>query len=337
MAGLAGYTCPSTAPTAGTRNTIEHCLGKCPHPCVSPPLLAAIYSAERANHHKGAYLSASMLSGGGCRKQTWYERFNDFYEVPKRRYWPFRGTLAHRIVEDAGALVTPHGWMQELRMAVPLVFDGYPQPIFDANEDFTGDFDDTQSLTIMLGGTTDAYNPFMRRLDDYKTMADAKVDMVLRGTKGGTFSKNIDDAWVWQLNIYRWLIAHTPITTKHRAAWKQHGLAKVPGKYLPAPESLHIQAIGMMEIPLTGSSYLPQRAKQPFDIDPIPVLPLDQIEAFIREQAIDWYRYLVLREEPPVLPKAEQWKCGSCPFNGDVLPGQPCSPKTAAQPLVHLT
>lgn len=341
---LKGYTCPPGVPTAGQRNPVSHCLGSCPHPCVSPPLLAAIYQAEQRNHHKGAYLSASMLAGGGCRRQTVYERFEDFYEVPRRRYWPFRGTMAHRIVEDAAGLVEPYGWMQELRMSVPLHFPDLPAPIFDENDDFTGTFNDAEHLVIDLGGTTDAYklgltgltpirfiDPTTTRLDDYKTMADAKADMVIRGTKGGSFNKNVEDYWVWQTNIYSWLIANTPIDRKWRAKLRKAGIRVPRGMtHFPRPTEIHIQGIGMMEIPLTGMPYMPQRARESYEIEAIPVLPMEEVEQFIRENAMLWYKYLVLREEmPPVLPKSEGWKCKNCPFNGDVIEGERCHPSEA--------
>src|SRR5512140_3523893 len=98
MAGLVGYRCPPGSPTHGEHHPVAHCLSACPHPCVSPPLLAAIHKAERTNHHVGSYISASMLSMSGCARQTVLERTHDFYEQPLKRWWPFRGTIAHAIV-----------------------------------------------------------------------------------------------------------------------------------------------------------------------------------------------------------------------------------------------
>lgn len=324
---LVGYVCPSGTPTAGARNDVKHCLGACPHPCVSPPLLAAIWSAEQKNHHTGAYVSASMISGSGCKRQTFYERFTDFYESPRRRFWPFRGTLSHRIIEDAGGVVEPYGWMQELRMKVPLHFPDEPAAILDENGLFTGTFSDTNHLVIDMGGTTDAYNPFLLRLDDFKTMADAKVAGFIKGAMGGTYSPHFSDAWVIQLNIYRWLIAHTPITRKWKNQFKKHGLTSPTGKFFPAPEKLHIQSISMMEVPITGATYFPMRSGTGYDIDPIPVLPLDEIETIIRAGALQWYDALVLGHVPPVARKSEQWWCKNCPFNGELIPGERCLPK----------
>lgn len=324
---LKGYVCPPESPTAGNRNDATHCLSGCPHPCVSPPLLAAIWSAEQRNHHQGAYISASMLSGGGCRRQVFYERFFDFYESPRRRWWPFRGSMAHRIVEDAGGVVEPYGWLQELRMAVPLEFPDERAPIYDAEGNLTGQFSDTEHLVVTLGGTTDAYNPFLKAIHDYKTMADMKVAGFIKGQMGGKYSPHFGDSWVIQLNIYRWLIAHTPITRKWKNKFKKHGLTPPAGKFFPAPEELKIQGIGMMEIPQTGNRYTPMRSGESFEIDPIPVLPLDEIEQIIRAGALQWYDALVLGHIPPVAPKKDQWMCKSCPFNGELIEGERCFPK----------
>ena len=134
---LVGYICPSGVPTAGERHDVSFCVGECPHPCVAPPLLLAMYQAEHTNYHQGDYISASMLSGGGCNRKTYFERFEPFYELAGKRYWPFRGTIAHRIIEDATE-ADEYGWIQEIRCEVELVFPGEPDPIFDKDNNFTG-------------------------------------------------------------------------------------------------------------------------------------------------------------------------------------------------------
>ena len=327
MSPLRGYTCPPWVPTKGTQNTIDHCLGKCPHPCVAPPLLAAIYEAERRNHHQGAYISASMLAGGGCRRQTYYERYNDFFEIPRRRFWPFRGTLIHRIVEDAQGAVEQYGWMQEIRMTVPLTYPDDPAPIFDADDNVVG-FDDTQPLVITMGGTCDMYNPYQRLLMDCKSMADAKADMFIRQTKG------LDEYWIQQLNIYRWLISKTELTKEHKKEFKRLGLPALKGKFFPAPEELVIQAVGMMDIPRTGMPYMTKakgwgKGVEKHTIPAIPVQPLEEIEAFVKQEAYKWYRHLILKELPEPVPKSERWKCMNCPFNAEILPGGRCLPNAA--------
>lgn len=171
---LIGYVCPPGTATEGERHKVEYCLSQCPLPCVSPPLLAAMYEAERTNHHTGVYISASMLAGDNCARKTVYERTFDFYEHPTKRFWPFRGTHAHSIIERARDLVAPFGWLQEMRMAVPIKYPGVPAPVLDAGR-WTGAYDTSRDLEIILGGTVDAYNPGIRELHDYKSMADVKA------------------------------------------------------------------------------------------------------------------------------------------------------------------
>lgn len=325
---LTGFRCPPSAPTAGQTNNIRHCLGACPHRCAAPGLLAAIYKTDTENHHVGTYISASMLSGSGCPRQTVFERFNDFYELPNRRFWSFRGTHAHGMVERAGDMLDEFGWMNEMRMRASLTYPDLPLPIFDAKGEFTGQFDMDKPLVVELGGTCDSYNPVLKELWDMKSMADAKAEMMVTGSKPGTYSPHLEDSWVKQLNVYRWLISKSPITKEVRKQLKAHGF-KLDGEFLPAPEYLGIQGISMMNIPRTGAKYALSRAKRGvtmFDVAPVPVWPLEETENFIRDEAIKWYRWLVLRAPTDVVPKDKKWLCDSCAFNGERFPEGPCHP-----------
>jgi hypothetical protein len=359
-----GYVCPAGTPETATakvgqRNRIEHCVGVCENPCVSPPLLAAMWLAENRNHHTGTYLSASMIANDvSCARQTWYERRPDLevYESPRKRFWPFRGTVIHGLIEGSGPLVAPFGWMQELRMAVPLTYRDYPAPVFEdvteALDDeawlreqavaqlagrpaarertvarWTGEYDSTRPLVITVGGTTDCYNPYRRLLHDYKTLSDTKIPEFLREELGGRYSPFVKDAWVMQTNIYAWLVSRTPITDAMRDGFARLGLPPLEGDLLPAPTKIEMQLVSMMEFPLTGRPYVPQREYVPVEVGGVPVLPADEVEAFVRERALTWYRYLTLGEQPPVVPVKQQWMCKHCPFNGDLLEGAPCRPK----------
>lgn len=325
---LKGFTCPPQVPTAGTRNELSWCLSSCPHPCVAPPLLLAIYEAEQSNYHQGAYISASMLSGASCARQTWFERKEDVWDHPLKRYWSFRGTHAHSMIEAGAAKLAPHGWIQELHMSVPLTYENECAPIFDAQGAFTGKFDTDKPLVIDIGGTCDAFKPGKKPYPmwDFKSMADAKADMFVRGEKGGKFSPNLEDRWVWQLNIYRWLVSQTAISP---AIKKQY---KLKGKFFPAPEFIGIQGISMMEIPRSGMPYKLRGSKEHIrDIDDVPLLPLEDVEAFVREKAIIWYHWLVLGEKPPVVEDAMSWICKNCPFNGEVISGERCFPRRERQ------
>lgn len=335
MPGFQGFTCPPNTPTAGEHNNINHCVVTCPHKCAAPGLLMSIYQAEQKNHHVGNYISASMLTGGGCARQVVLERLNDYYLEPKKIFWPFRGTIAHRCVEDGAEALRQFGWLSEVRMAVPFEYSDLPTPVMDEQGQFTGEFDFDTPLTIVVGGTTDSYNFYSRELWDFKSCADTKAHMMIMGQKPGTFSPNLDDAWVWQVNIYRLLISKTRIPEDIAAEFN------LTDEYYPAPESLAIQAISMMEIPRSGMSYYyknyvkGKRGKQDTiqELEPVPVFPLEEIEEFVRAQALQWYRGIVLGELPPVVDKDKEWLCKNCVFNGHVHSDGICFPETERNQL----
>jgi hypothetical protein len=313
---LKGYVCPPGGEEPGRQNDVAYCLSKCQRPCVTPPLLAAMWKADTENYHVGDYISASMIPDSGCARQTMLERQADYYDLPTKRYWPFRGTHAHKIVEDAGDIVGPYGWVQEIRMATELVYPEEPAPVFDADGVFTGTYDTTKPLTLYLRGTADAYNPYRGWLVDCKSMADRKVDMMIKGQKPGLYSKNLQDNWVEQLNIYRFLISRTPVSLEAREAFATHGLPQLKRKNYPAPTNLYIQGIAMMSHPVSGSQHAHKDRGRVtlYDIDPVPVWSLKDIEAFIRPRALDWYRTLNLGWVPPVVPASLSWLCKNCAF-----------------------
>lgn len=335
---LAGYRCPPGGEAPGRANTIEYCLGQCTKQCVAPPLLAAMYKADTENYHNDtSYLSASMLAGSNCARQTLWERSEDFWDLPRKRYWPFRGTHAHSICERAEGLIDRFGWLQELRTSVVFDFPDKPAPIFETVvqdngeivSKFTGKFDHSKILQITVKGTADAYNPLTRQLADMKSMADSKATMVINGTKGGTFSKNLEDSHVWQFNIYRLLLARTAIPQGIKDKFKEFGLPAIKGKTFPAPTELIMQGIGMMDIPRSGGTYYTAKYGKTtlHDIDPVPVLPLTEIEAYVREKALFWHRHLILGYPTKVLPKDKAWMCKNCAFNGDLIDGERCHPE----------
>lgn len=335
---LRGYVCPRDTPTnewqaPGQRNTIEHCLGKCRNPCVSPVLLAKMWDTERRNHHTGTYISSSMLASEGCARQVWFERQPDVevYETPRRRYWPFRGTIIHGLIEGAAPVVLPYGWLQELRLSVDLVYPDQPAPIFDANGVFTGAFDTTKPLTITVGGTTDAVNPYIRELHDHKSTGDLKLQRYLSGKQGGTFCRSVPDTFVWQTNIYGWLLSKTEISEDIRRQLREAGCRDIRQRTFPSPRRIRIQLLTMMEIPITGTAYTPLRTDISYDMEEVPVLPHWKVEAFVREHAYNWYRWLVLGEKPPIQPK--KWQCDNCPFNAHIHSEGLCYPETEGSSL----
>lgn len=315
---LKGYVCPPGGEAPGRQNELEYCLTDCQLPCVTPPLLAAMWKADTTNYHQGDYISASMLAGSGCSRQVMFERYEDFYEQPTRRYWAFRGTHAHSIVEGAADIIDRYGWLQEIRMSTTLTYE-LAAPVFDAHGLWTGDFDSTKDLEIVVRGTTDAYNPIRRLLVDCKSMADKKVDMMIKGSTPGTYSKNLQDSWVAQLNIYRYLISRTPVPDSVRETFHNLGLPPLRGPHFPAPTRLYIQGIAMMSHPVSGSRLGVTARGQTtmYDIDDVPVWSLEETEAYIRPRALEWYKALNLKQMPPVVPKDKDWLCRSCAFRGN--------------------
>lgn len=323
---LAGFRCPPWVATAGQTNDIDFCLTECPNPCVAPPLLAAMWQSEHSNHHVGAYISASMLAGSSCARQTVLERNHPFYEIPLRRFWPFRGTHAHSIVERAADVIAPLGWVQELRMAAEFVYDDYASPIFNRKTGlFTGRYNEHKPLIITVGGTCDCYNPWRKELWDMKSCKDVKAEYMITGKKPAwfkdnstTFSPHLEDSWVKQVNIYRLLLSKTKVPAKLKEQ------LQLTGEYFPAPEYLGIQAISMAEIPRSGAPYAYRKAIH--EVDAVPVWPLEEIETFVRREALQWFKWLVLGEPTPVVPQDKAWLCGSCAFNADRFPEGPCHP-----------
>lgn len=262
-----------------------------------------------------------MLVGNLCPRQTIFERQYGYYEQPTRLWWAVRGTLLHAVVETVGETLRSDGWFHEMRMSVDLEFPEQPAPIFDADGVFTGEFDTSKHLVITLGGTTDCYSPLVRELWDTKTLADRKVVMLATSGK-------IEEKWTQQTNIYRWLVSQTPMPADIA---EEFGLV---GTHYPAPDKLFIQGLSMMYLPRSGMATevkVPQpgsryEAKGTFEIDDVPVMPLDDIEVLIRREALKWYRWLVLGELPPVVRAKDKWLCDSCSFNGEIVANGPCFP-----------
>jgi hypothetical protein len=292
-----------------------------------PPLLASMWKSDTGNIHTNDYLSASMLAGGNCMRQTYYERYEPFYEVPQKRFWPFRGTMIHTFIEGAGDLIERYGWMQEMRMETSLTY-AMAAPVFEEDGTWTGDFDSTKDLEIKLKGTTDAYNPFTRTLVDLKSLADAKVQMMIKGSSPGTYSKHLQDSWIAQTNIYRFLAARTRITPEMRALWAKYDLPEIKGRTLPAPTNLVIQGVAMMSTPRSGAAFAHKERGTTtlYDIDRVPVWNIQEIEDFIRPRALTWYKALTMRQVPGVVGKDKAWLCGVCAFNGEKVEGQICHP-----------
>lgn len=311
---LTGFVCPPGAEEPGRRNPVSFCVQGCATPCALPPLIAAIHAAERQNYHQGAYISASMLASGGCPRQTWLERRVEFYDTIRRRFWSFRGGIVHAMVEGAPQHWFDGRWVQELSMHTMLEFPDLPAPLFDDEGRFTGVFHGTACLQLRLNGTCDAYDAVHRALWDAKTTGDYKLDQFIRGKDFGDGQlRHIDPVHIMQMQVYAYLLARTPMTDEIADT-----LSLPRGSCYPKPEEVIIQKIGMMDVARSGSLHETKKygTSTLHAIEHCPVYDDEVIEAWIRPRALQWYRWLVLGEQPPVVSDDDSWLCRSCQFYG---------------------
>lgn len=311
---LTGFVCPPGATEPGRRNPVQFCVQECATPCTLPPLIAAIHAAERQNYHQGAYISASMLASGGCPRQTWLERRVEFYDTIRRRFWSFRGGIVHAMVEGAPQHWFDGRWVQELSMHCMLEFPELPAPLFNDDGTFSGAYHPTEHLTLRLNGTCDAYDTPHRTLWDCKTTGDYKLDQFIRGKDFGDGElRHIDPVHIMQMQVYAYLLARTPMPDDIAAT-----LGVASGTLFPKPEAVVIQKIGMMDIARSGFLHETKKYGKStlHAIEHCPVYADDVIEAWIRPRALQWYRWLVLGEQPPVVTEDASWLCRSCQFYG---------------------
>jgi len=177
---------------------------------------------------------------------------------------------------------------------------------------------------VMIGGTTDEWNPPRSMLDDFKSMADRKAERY--AIKG-----EVEDKHEVQLNIYGWLLANTRIDDPLRERLAAVGYDPGDVEFLPQPKHLSIQGISMMHLPYagtTGQIKIPtgkgmRSDTHDYTIKPVRTWPLAEVEAYIRPKVYQWYRWLILGEPPPVVPASEHWLCRGCAFYRDL-----CHPET---------
>jgi hypothetical protein len=190
--------------------------------------------------------------------------------------------------------------------------------VFDAEGNWTGDFNADEPLVVTLNGTTDLYNPWTGEIYDAKTMACAAAAKFIRG--------EMKPAWEVQTNIYAWLASRTVLPPDFHAYCDEHGLPRLPGPTFPYPTHVRIQGISMMELPQTGRAYKPLRDSRIRDIPDLQLWPADDVETFVRARALEWFKVLVLGERAPVVSKKNAWLCAKCSFNGERIPGERCFP-----------
>lgn len=274
---LKGFICPDYGEEPGRENKVSYCLTDCSCPCVAPNVLSAMYEAEKQNPHKGDVISVTQLTGG-CKRKTLLERTEDYYVLPDKKLPTFRGSLIHALVEkSSNRAVKKAGWLVEQNMLLPCT---------------------TRSGSWTLSGTLDAYDAKRETIFDIKTLQDYAVEKMVKGNNEGQYSNHISDAYVLQLNTYRYMA-------------KKLGLFDA--------KKLCLQVIGFGRLIITGSAvYLKNRSgkEELYHLPDVPILDDSIIEGLINTEGDEWYRILHKEEPAPVCGQDYAWLCKICQFNG---------------------
>jgi len=146
-----------------------------------------------------------------------------------------------------------------------------------------------------LSGTLDFYEAARKTIYDLKTLQDYAVTKMVMGKEEGTWSPNIPDSYVKQLNLYRYMA---------------HQLKKF------RVDRLRLQVIGFGRLFLTGTTvkYGAKKDLQTYTIPDVPILKNAVIEDWIHTEGDLWYRILFKNENAPVRDETYKWLCYSCPF-----------------------
>jgi hypothetical protein len=116
-------------------------------------------------------LSPTAMSG--CPRKLKLTRTVDYYEEPRKLYWATRGALYHAFLEAELPDV-----VQETRV-YKYITKGPMAP-------------------WLISGRIDYYDRLLKRIEDYKTKADKALTYL--------YKEDPDEQYVWQLNVYRWLL-----------------------------------------------------------------------------------------------------------------------------------
>ncbi len=272
---LVGFTCPDVnGESPGRKNKPSYCIRHCKAPCVAPHVLASMLEEESTNPHKGKIISVTQLVGG-CKRKTFLERTLDYYVTPDSKLPTFRGTMIHRVVEQAAKSTRMRRakWLIEEHLELPCK---------------------TKSGEWLLSGTLDSYDPLRYTVFDIKTLQDYAIERMLKGQEPGTWSKHISDSYVKQLNLYGYMLRK---------------IRKVKVKHL------RLQIIGFGRLILTGTRVeYGWKDKRVYDLPDIPILTDAEIESWIEKEGDLWYNILFMGAAAPVYDDGFEWLCKKCIF-----------------------
>lgn len=117
-----------------------------------------------------AHISATMLTAA-CPRQVYLKQHADYYEDPSKMFAAWRGTMGHKMTEA----YPQDGCIYEQRFESAIVING---------------------STVKITGAIDKLDIRGKRIEDFKTKSEKKLEKMVRP----------DPAHTKQLNIYRWLV-----------------------------------------------------------------------------------------------------------------------------------
>jgi len=231
---------------------------------------------EKANPHKGQMISVSQICGG-CKRKTFLERTVDYYVEPDKKLPTFRGSLIHEVIASIDPKIAKrYKWVIEEHLELPVK---------------------TKSGAWTLSGTLDFYEAARKTIYDLKTLQDYAVGKMITGKEDGTWSKNIPDAYVKQLNLYRYMA---------------HELKRF------RVNRLRLQVIGFGRLFLTGTTikYGAKKDLKIYELPDVPILKNAVIEDWIQTEGDLWYNILFNKHQAPVRDETYKWLCYSCQWKG---------------------
>lgn len=226
--------------------------------------LYRIYLSSTSESRPSGFSVTELL---GCARKAHLKKKTEYYENPRFMYALFRGTMLHSILEDTNRLYAPDAIISEKR---------YHRRVPGTNVD--------------LSGKIDKYVIDEQCLDDYKTIADDKVEDLV---------KKLPEDYVKQTNIYAWILEGNGIPVKkikiHFFSWK------------------YCYTTG--EKCLIGAGWFKPKWE---NIPSVPLLKMSQVEDFLVHRVKDVTR----TEMPPPIGHDDRWMCQGCAFKERCWPGE---------------
>ncbi|MBU8920811.1 MAG: hypothetical protein KOO63_03025 [Bacteroidales bacterium] len=190
--------------------------------------------------------------------------------------------MIHTVAErSADKMRSEYGWLVEESMALEM---------------------QTKSGEWLLTGTLDAYDSLRHILYDIKTLQEYAVKMTVLGKQNGVWSDHISDAYVKQLNLYRYLLDRCLGEQVERMVLQVIGF----GQFLTTGHSDQIVALQK------GFKF----TREPYDLPDVPIVDDEMVEKWINREGDEWYRVLHKGEKAPVAPDDYKWLCKFCEFKG---------------------